>query len=86
MPDPAFLNYSRWVFPLIHILRDHHMLSVMNEKKRRSNIIYKLRKKGVMVDLRSRTIELPYGRDPNEIIQVVRLRREYRFNVQYYIS
>lgn len=62
------------------------MLSVMNEKKRRSNIIYKLRKKGVMVDLRSRTIELPYGRDPNEIIQVVRLRREYRFNVQYYIS
>ncbi len=39
-----------------------------------------------MVDLRSRTIELPYGRDPNEIIQVVRLRREYRFNVQYYIS
>lgn len=86
MPDPAFLNYSRWVFLLIHILRDHHMLSVMNEKKRRSNIIYKLRKKGVMVDLRSRTIELPYGRDPNEIIQVVRLRREYRFNVQYYIS
>ena len=54
--------------------------------KRRSNILYKLRKKGVVADTKARTIELPYGSDPDEIIQVKRLRREYRFNVQFYIS
>lgn len=54
--------------------------------KRRSNILYKLRKKGVAADTKARTIELPYGSDPDSIIQVKRLRREYRFNVQFYIS
>lgn len=54
--------------------------------KRRSNILYKLRKKGVVADTKARTIELPYGSDPDAIIQVRRLRREYRFNVQFYIS
>lgn len=63
---------------------NYSRLSVKNG--RRKNILYKLRKKGVMVDTKSRTIELPYGSDPNAIVQVVRLRREYRFNVQYYIS
>ena len=57
-----------------------------NTSKRRSNILYKLRKKGVVVDTKARTIELPYGSDPDAIIQVKRLRREYRFNVQFYIS
>ena len=57
-----------------------------NTSKRRSNILYKLRKKGVAVDTKARTIELPYGSDPDAIIQIKRLRREYRFNVQFYIS
>lgn len=54
--------------------------------KRRSNILYKLRKKGVVANTKARTIELPYGSDPDAIIQIKRLRREYRFNVQFYIS
>lgn len=54
--------------------------------KRRSNILYKLRKKGVVCDTKARVIELPYGADPDAIVQVGRLRREYRFNVQFYIS
>lgn len=57
-----------------------------NTSKRRSNILYKLRKKGVVVDTKARVIELPYGVNPDSIIQVARLRREYRFNVQFYIS
>jgi len=57
-----------------------------NTSKRRSNILYKLRKKGVVCDTKARVIELPYGVNPDSIIQVARLRREYRFNVQFYIS
>ena len=54
--------------------------------KRRSNILYKLRKKGVVCDTKARVVELPYGAGPDAIVQVARLRREYRFNVQFYIS
>ena len=60
--------------------------SYTTTSKRRSNILYKLRKKGVVVDTKARTIELPYDSDPDKIIQVRRLRRGYRFNVQLYIS
>ena len=60
--------------------------SYTTTSKRRSNILYKLRKKGVVADTKARTIELPYGSDPDKIIQVRRLRRKYRFNVQFYIS
>lgn len=60
--------------------------SYTTTSKRRSNILYKLRKKGVVADTKARTIELPYGSDPDAIIQIKRLRREYRFNVQFYIS
>lgn len=58
----------------------------MIKSRRRDNILYKLRKKGVICDTKSRTIELPYGADPEGIVQVARLRREYRFCVQFYIS
>lgn len=53
--------------------------------KRRSNILYKLRKKGVRVDTKSRTIFFPYGEDPSQMIQISRLRREFHFNVQFEI-
>lgn len=53
--------------------------------KRRNNILYKLRRKGVRCDTKARTIELPYGSDPEGFVQVGRLRREYRFNVQFVI-
>lgn len=53
--------------------------------KRRSNILYKLRKKGVRVDTKQRTIFFPYGEDPSQMIQIGRLRREYHFNVQFEI-
>lgn len=53
--------------------------------KRRSNILYKLRKKGVRVDTKSRTIFIPYGENHNKAVQVSRLRKEYHFNVQFEI-
>ena len=53
--------------------------------KRRSNILYRLRKKGVRVNTKERTIFIPYGEDPNREVQVGRLRKEYHFNVQFEI-
>lgn len=53
--------------------------------KRRSNMLYKLRKKGVKVNTKERTIFIPYGEDPNKEVQVVRLWKEYHFNVQFEI-
>lgn len=53
--------------------------------KRRSNILYKLRKKGVRVNTKERTIFIPYGEDPNREVQVGRLCKEYHFNVQFEI-
>ena len=56
----------------------------MDKKKarRRTNIIYKLRKKGVRVDTRRHTIECAAGEDSSAIVQVQRLRREYNFYIQ----
>ena len=42
--------------------------------KRRSNILYRLRKKGVRVNTKERTIFIPYVEDPNKEVQVGRLR------------
>lgn len=53
--------------------------------KRRSNMLYKLRKKGVKVNTKERTIFIPYGEDPNKEVQVGRLWKEYHFNVQFEI-
>ena len=67
------------------------MFNSMEEKlgkgvlKRRSNILYKLRKKGVRVCTKTRTIFIAYGEYPNKAVQVGRLRTEYGFNVQFEI-
>ena len=53
--------------------------------KRRSNILYKLRKKGVRVNTKEHTIFIPYGEDPEQTVQVDRLRKEYHFTVQFEI-
>lgn len=54
--------------------------------KRRSNLLYRLRKKGVRVDTKFREIYIPYGEDPFPFTEVCRLREEYHFNIQYVIS
>lgn len=53
--------------------------------KRRDNILYKLRRKGVTVDIKQRTIYIPYGKNPDKTIQVVRLRKEFNFGIQFII-
>nr|DAK13863.1 MAG TPA: hypothetical protein [Caudoviricetes sp.] len=49
---------------------------------RRDNLLYKLRKKGVRVLTRERTIFFAFDREPFDVVQVKRLCREYHFNVQ----
>lgn len=53
--------------------------------KRRAGLLYRLRKKGIRCLTRQRTIFYPYGRDPNEVLQIRRLREEYDFTVQFTI-
>jgi len=61
---------------------------VKNKKtlKRRANILYKLRRKGVRCNTKERTIFYPYGQDPWQVIQIVRLSREFNFYVQLTIE
>ena len=54
-------------------------------KKRRANILYRLRRKGVRCQTRQRIIFYPYGRNPNEVLQIRQLREEYNFTVQFTI-
>ena len=48
----------------------------------RNNLLYRLRKKGVRVRTRERTIYFAYDGEPLKIIQVKRLCREFNFYVQ----
>ena len=50
--------------------------------KRRTNLLYNLRKKGVRCLTKERMIFFPYGEDPNEVRQIVCLCNEYHFHVQ----
>lgn len=49
------------------------------------NLIYRLRKKGIMVDTKHRVIFLPYYEKVEDYVQIVRLSREFYINVQYII-
>ena len=53
---------------------------------KRDNLLYRLRKKGVRVKTRERTIFFAYDEQPLDIVQVKRLCREYYFNVQLEIQ
>ena len=58
-------------------------------RKRRSNLLYRLRRKGYRCDTRGRVVCFPAdaagGGGPMEIIQIARLVREFGFGVQYEI-
>lgn len=54
--------------------------------KIRDNLLYRLRKKGVRVQTRERTIFFAFDQEPFNVTQVKRLCREYHFNVQLEIQ
>lgn len=54
--------------------------------KRRANLLYRLRKKGVRCDTKAREIYFAYDKDPMKVIQIRRLCKEYNFNVQLTIE
>jgi hypothetical protein len=57
----------------------------IKQLKRRANILYRLRKKGVRVQTRQRTIFYAHGESPDHILQVKQLRSEFNFHVQFEI-
>lgn len=54
--------------------------------KRRTNILYRLRKKNIRCNTRERTIFYPFGKNPYEILQIRQLLSEFNFVVQTYIQ
>jgi hypothetical protein len=63
----------------------NHEIPPLKILKRRANILYRLRRKGVRCDTKNRTIFYPYGQRPDDVIQIERLRAEYNFVVQFEI-
>ena len=46
-------------------------------------MLYRLRKKGIRCNTRQRTIFYPYGKNPNEVLEIKQLREEFYFTVQF---
>lgn len=55
------------------------------QAKRRSNLLYQLRQKGIRCITRRFTIFYPYGADPDTVPQIYNLRKEFNFTVQFEI-
>lgn len=55
------------------------------QAKRRANLLYRLRQKGIRCLTEDFTIFFPYGEDPNVISEIRSLREEYYFSVQFEI-
>ena len=58
----------------------------MRYTKRRANLLYKLRRKGIEADTKQRVIFIPYGEEPRQYVQAVRLCREFYFSIQFIIT
>lgn len=54
--------------------------------KRRANLLYRLRKKGIRADTKEHVIFCPFNEDITGIVQCKRLRREIHFNIQFAIQ
>lgn len=54
--------------------------------KRRANLLYRLRKKGIRCDTKQRLIMLSCFQNPTDYVQITKLCRDYAFNVQYIIK
>lgn len=54
----------------------------MRYPKRRANLLYRLRKKGVVCNTKQQTIFIPYEDDPFKHIQAQRLCKEFHFAIQ----
>lgn len=58
----------------------------MKAPKRRANLLYKLRRKGIEVSTKKRTIFIPYGQHFSRYVQAVKLYKEFNFTIQYIIT
>jgi len=59
------------------------MMEYCKKLKRRANLLYRLRKKGVRCNTKQRTIFLPNGYEIQDICQIQRLRKEFYFVIQF---
>lgn len=54
-------------------------------KKRQANLLYRLRREGVKCNTKLRLIFIPFLHNPYQHSQVMKLCKEYHFNIQYTI-
>ena len=54
--------------------------------KRRTNILYRIRKKNIRCNTRERTIFYPFGLNPYDILQIRQLLAEFNFVIQIEIQ
>lgn len=54
--------------------------------KRRDNLLYRLRKHGILACTKQKVVYIPYEESPFEHPQVRRLVDEFYFNIQYIIT
>ncbi len=58
----------------------------MRQPKRRANLLYKLRRRGIQCNTKEHLIYLPYMEPPEKYPQIQRLCREFHFHVQLVIT
>lgn len=68
------------------IISIRHQLVSMRQPKRRANLLYKLRRRGIRCGTKQRCIYLPYMESPKKYPQIPRLCREFHFYVQFIIT
>lgn len=59
--------------------------AMANNLSRRANLLRGLRRKGISCNTRLRTIYIPYGTDPHDYPQAMKLAREFHFGIQFVI-
>ena len=72
---------------IVHAYRSRSSLLTMEKAanlKRRANLLYQLRRKGVRCDTGLKLIFIPYESNPFRHPQVMPLCKEYHFNIQFY--
>ena len=58
----------------------------LTKRKRRDNLLYRLRLHGIAANTKERVIFLPLGDNPLRFPQIKRLSDEFFFNIQYILT
>ena len=61
-------------------------MNTIKKHRRENNLLYNLRKKGVVCDKGKKVIYLLLSQNPYETRQIVKLCKEYHYVIEYYFE